>query len=135
MIKDLKNVEEEFDFGPILDLPEEEPAPVIAFESIEFYGINSIEPEFSPEITSYTIHRAAGSNFQFRAKLNIDPLVPTEDDGWNFAPFPGYTLSYHESGAMYKSFWSHNQWSGVGGTPGESSFSISCTASKRSSFI
>lgn len=103
----------------------------ISFKSLEFYGIDSIEPEFSPSVTQYTIHRQAGSNFQFKASLNIEPLQPTEDDGWNFQPYPGRTLEYNVLGTEYKSFWSVDSWNAIGCPPGEEKMYIAVCPTKR----
>jgi len=71
----------------------------LAFVNIEFSGIERIEPAYSPDITSYTIHRAAGSNFCFRVTMNEKPYVRTEDDAPYTEDYPGFKLQYHVQGS------------------------------------
>lgn len=90
----------------------------LQFVSIEFTGIDRIEPEFSPLIKEYTIFRQAGDNFNFKAELNEIPQLRNEDNSWNYRPFEGYSLEYHESESIYKSFWSVGEWNRLQCPPG-----------------
>lgn len=99
----------------------------LAFHTIEFMGHDSIEPAFSPEVTRYVIHRSAGSDFRFKATLNRKSAPHDEEDDWNYQPYPGFTLEYHEYSSMYKSFWSPDSWASVSCPPGETELSVSCS--------
>ncbi len=90
----------------------------LKFTSIEFYGIDKMEPKFDPNIKEYTIHRQPGSNFQFKASMNKTPAA-MEDNGWNYQAFPGYRLDFHESNSMYLGQWSADQWNGLNSGPGK----------------
>ena len=99
----------------------------LAFESIEFSGITSIEPAFSPSVKEYAIHRTAGSDFKFKVKLNRSPAPRDPEDGTMYEAFPGYVLDMYISGEVYKSFWGVDYWKTVVCPPGESSFWIAAS--------
>jgi hypothetical protein len=100
----------------------------LAFESIEFSGITSIDPPFSPSVKEYLIHRTAGSEFMFKVKLNRLPRPRDPEEGTMYQKFPGYTLDMYISGEVYKSFWVVDSWIPVSCPPGESSFWIAASS-------
>lgn len=89
-------------------------------------GCDSVDPPFDPSITKYVIHRAAGSDFRFKAALNRIPVVQTEENGWNYQPYPGFSFEMQQTGAMYKTFWSPGNWVPVYCPPGETEVSVVC---------
>ncbi len=103
---------------------------LLTFVSLEFHGIDRIEPEFDPNIQQYTIYRTAGSDFQFIAKLSRRATKRTKENSWNYVAYPGHSLEYYSSGELYRQFWSNENWSGVTCGPGESSLYITCNGPK-----
>lgn len=101
------------------------------FEFIKFYGIDSMEPAFSPEVREYTIRRKAGTEMSFVATLNLPPAPQDPNGGWFQPQYPGYSLEYHIAGNDTKDFWTNGQNVSVSCGVGERKLSIYCQKSKK----
>ncbi len=126
-------------------------AQQLEFQSIEFSGFESLEPAFDPKIRNYTIHRKAGNNFCFRAKLNQKPRSKIDNKGSVYQEYfndtvdssdeeempslqeeyANYTLEYLD-GDNARKWWSYDCWHRINCVPGEESrFSIICSLPKK----
>ena len=89
----------------------------LAFTSFEFSGIERIEPEFDPldTVTCFTIYRNAGSDFRFKATMNVHGSEAELPEALRVYD----TLSYFDEESRVPIV--HNEWTRqINFIPGES---------------